>query len=100
MTEDELIAEKQSEYMALCHAMQSGVAMEMNIRTQPTEPKHLRVGINTSMSDHGALVKLLVDKGLITNLEYFASMCTLMRHEVALYEERLSQHYGRKVTLA
>jgi hypothetical protein len=99
MTDQELIAERQREYLALAHAMQSGVAMEMNTRSQPTEPKHLRVGINTAMSDHGALVKLLIDKKIITELEYFTSMCELMRNEVRSYEMRLSEHFGRKVTL-
>jgi hypothetical protein len=96
------IDELQAKYGRLCHAMQSGVAMEMNVpeRMRATEPKHLRTGINTSMSDHGALVKLLVDKGVITEREYFTSLCVLMAREVEAYELRLSEHFGKRITLA
>jgi len=64
-------------YQAACHAMQTGVKFMQNFE-HPTEvipdnaiepsdaPKHLRVGINTIMCDHAALVKLLVKKGIIT----------------------------------
>ena len=100
MTDEELIREREREYLSLAHAMQSGVAIEMSIRAQPTEPKHLRVGINTAMSDHGALVKLLVEKGVVTQLEYFTAMRDMMREEVRRYEAELSAHLGRPVKLA
>lgn len=79
--------------------MQSGVATEMHIRPQPTEPKHLRTGINAAMVDHGGLVKLLVDKGIITNEEYVKAIADMMEQEKTNYEERLSRLLGKKVTL-
>ena len=54
-------------YEEAAHAMQSSVAHEMNLphRQAPTEPKHLRVGVNTAMVDHAALAYLLIQKGII-----------------------------------
>ena len=87
-------------YHAAAHAMQTGVAMEMNYRPQPTEPKHLRTGINTAMVDHAALVGLLVAKGVITDAEYMKALADAMEAEQARYESHLSQILGTKVTLA
>lgn len=91
----------QGRYLAAAHAMQSGVAMEMKLpeRHAATEPKHLRVGINTAMSDHGALVKLLVDKGFITTAEYMKALAEAMEAEKQRYEESLSRRLGKTVTL-
>ena len=96
------IEEDDERWRAASHAMQSGVAMEMNLpdRQSATEPKHLRVGINAAMSDHAGLVKLLVDKGLITNEEYMKAIADQMEIEKADYEARLSAHFGKKITLA
>lgn len=54
------------EYLRLAHAMQAGVAMWQNYDPSETTPKHLRVGINSAMADHGALVDLLFKKGILT----------------------------------
>lgn len=87
-------------YHAAAHAMQSGVASEMNHNPKPTEPKHLRVGINSAMADHAALAKLLIDKGVITEDEYFEAIADGMEREQKSYEERLSEHFGTTITLA
>ena len=70
-------------YQRAAHAMQSGVAMEMNHRAQPTEPKHLRVGVNSAMCDSSALARLLINKGLITHDEYTKAITDEMRREMA-----------------
>jgi hypothetical protein len=91
------------EYARLAHAMQSGVAYEMNYdhyNTGPTTPKHLRVGINAAMSDMGGLVRLLISKGVITEEEYAEAVTEKMREEVQAYEARLTERLGSKVTLA
>lgn len=87
-------------YEAACHAMQSGVAMEMNIRPQPTEPKHLRVGVNAAMADHAALARLLVAKGVFTEAEYLKEIADEMEREKVRYETALSTHFSKKITLA
>ena len=58
-------------YLKAAHAMQTGVALEMSRHAAPTEPKHLRVGVNAAMSDQAGLVKLLIAKGIFTEDEYF-----------------------------
>ena len=87
-------------YLAAAHAMQSGVAAEMQINPKGTEPKHLRVGVNAAMVEHGALVGLLIAKGLFTLAEFEAALADGMEAEVARFEETLSAHYGKPVTLA
>ena len=86
-------------YEAAAHAMQSGVAMEMNHRSAPTEPKHLRVGINAAMADQAGLVMLLISKGIITEAEYIEAVAESMERERKRYEERLTELLGAKVTL-
>ena len=85
---------------AAAHAMQSGVAMEMHIDPAPTNPKHLRVGINAAMSDLGAMATLLIEKGVFTHEEYTKALADAMEAEKAAYERRLSEHYGRSIKLA
>lgn len=91
--------ERLDRYFAASHAMQSGVAMEMNFNPKPTEPKHLRVGINAAMVEHHALAQLLMDKGIITTEEYESAIATAMEEEKARYEKHLSALLGSVVTL-
>jgi hypothetical protein len=89
-------------YYAAAHAMQSGVAMSMNIAfpSPDTTPKHLRVGINSAMCDHTALVRLLIAKGLFTEAEYAKEIADEMEREKERYERELSEHYRKPITLA
>lgn len=91
-------------YLAAAHAVQAGVAMELNDDPpsrsgSATSPKMLRTGINLAMVEHGALVRLLIKKGLITNEEYMAELVTGVEDEQRQYEERLSRRFGSKITL-
>ena len=70
-----------SRYTDLLHAMQSGVAMKMNYDESDTTPKHLRVGVNSAMCDQAGLVRLLVQKGIITPEEYEAAVTEEMARE-------------------
>ena len=76
-------------YLAAAHAMQTGVAFTMHQDAKETDPKHLRVGINSAMVEHGALVGLLLEKGLITMEEYYKALADKMEEEVQTYAERL-----------
>lgn len=82
--------DKVKEHARLSHAMQAGVALLMHKDPTETSPKHLRVGINVALSDQGALVKLLIDKGLITEDEYGDAIVAGMQREVDGYVERLT----------
>ncbi len=81
----------QDRYLAAAHAMQTGVALEMQQHSQPTEPKHLRVGINVAMCDHAALVRLLIDKGVISDAEYMKALADEMEREVENATRRIYQ---------
>ena len=87
-------------YEVAMHGMQAGVAFEMNYpdRVAATAPKHLRVGINAAMSNHGALVALLIKKGVITSEEYFEEMRLAMNDELARYEQAAKQRIGKDIS--
>lgn len=87
-------------YAAAVHAMQSGVAAEMGHNPGPTEPKHLRVGVNVAIRDHSSLAKLLMAKGVITEAEFAKAIADGMEEEVKDYEQRLSARYGTEVRLS
>jgi hypothetical protein len=97
-TDDPKLAKKWTEYAALCHAMQSGVAMMQNHpgRTLETTPKHLRVGVNVAMCEASAMGKLLIAKGLITEDEYIDSLLDVMRNEVERYKAIVTEAVGAK----
>jgi len=82
-------------YQEALHAMQSGVAYEMNKDLKITDPKHLRVGINSAMVNDAALVRLLIKKGLFTLEEYEEELRLEACREVDRYETRLSLKYNR-----
>lgn len=99
MITNETIEAAQARYQAAAHAMQSGVAATMEIDPNATTPKHLRVGVNSAMVEHSALVWLLLQKGVLTEQEYYSALADAMEREKALYEQELSSHYGSTVTL-
>jgi hypothetical protein len=96
MTDVEFIAA----YIKLGHALQTGVAHDQQQGSTDGTPKHLRVGLNCVMSDLGALTRLLVAKGVITQDEYYTAVLEGLRLEVEKYEQRLEERFGTKITLA
>ena len=90
----ETVDEAQARYHAALHAMQSGVAMKMNYDAADTGPKHLRVGVNSAMAEHAALVTLLVSKHVISWEEYYTSLADAMEYEKAHYEAELRERFG------
>ena len=93
------IEEDKRRYEAATHGMQSGVAFKMTCDPAETNPKHLRVGINSAMVEHAALAKLLVDKGVITWDEYWRSLADAMERERDLYREYLRVTLGAEIDL-
>jgi len=88
-------------YEEAAHAMQSGVAQVMNFPGGglATEPKHLRVGVNSALVDQQAVAQLLIDKGVFTEEEYLEYVRLAMNDEVNRYQEQVSEMMGNKVTL-
>ena len=88
-------------YERAVHAVQSGVKIEMESKVSEAHtPKHLRVGVNAAMIEHSALALLLINKGIITRAEYLAALADSAEAERDRYEQRLTQHFGTKITLA
>lgn len=94
MTDKEKITQLQDHYHAACHAMQTGVAYDQERNPKDKEPKHLRVGINVALCDHTALARLLMDKGVITELEYWQAVTAEMDREVERYTAKVNAHFG------
>jgi hypothetical protein len=94
--EKKRIDELQVELVRLQHSMQAGVAMEQNfLDPQYDHHKHLRVGVNSAMVNLGALTRLLVKKGVLTELEYWESQVEGMRDEVERYKTTIKERMGR-----
>lgn len=92
--------EFRAEYTRLAHAVQTGVAYDHGFGSQDGTPKHLRTGLNCVMADLGSLAKLLIDKGVITEAEYFDAVLAGLRREIDTYERRLSGRTGgTRITL-
>ncbi len=73
--------------------MQTGVAIMMNYTNQ-TQPKHLRVGVNSAMSDQGGLAQLLIAKGVFTLDEYEKAVADAMEREVESYRKLIQEKLG------
>ena len=98
MTAEEFLME----YRRLAHAIQTGVSYDHSSGSTDGSPKHLRTGLACVMADLGSLTRLLVEKGIITNDEYFAAILDGLRAEVETYEHRLKDRLGpgaTKITL-
>lgn len=95
------IEEDKARYTAAMHGVQTGVMYQMQV-TNECDPKHLRVGINSAMVNDGALVTLLIEKGTITEEEYFAKLAYFAELELADYQERVKAQFGGNadITLA
>jgi hypothetical protein len=86
-------------YAAAAHAMQSGVAFDLDRDPDGCSPKELRVGINAAHVGQLALARLLIARGLFTEDEYMAAQADAMQDEVRAYEQRLSAELGTRVHL-
>lgn len=96
-------AEFYAEYKELLHAMQSGIAMMLEYGSTEGTPKHLRVGVNTSLLSEGALAGLLIKKGIVTEEEYYKALRDMAQEEVNHYTRRiraeLKQRTGKDVEI-
>lgn len=115
----EMIKKLAERYQAALHAVQSGVAIVIGLDNKDTGlnwdspgqlqgsagAKHLRTGLNAAMCDHGALVDLLIKKGLITDEEYVRAITIKLEEEVHIHEAEIEERLkgpdgkGPKITL-
>ena len=90
----EMSDELRARYDRAMHRMQTGVAYKMEKSPKETEPKHLRVGINSAMDDHAALAAILIRKGVITEQEYYEAVVEFAEREAEMYEREINRLYG------
>lgn len=80
---------------SLTHRVQSAVALfegrkdAFGERNAETEPKHLRVGVNSALVETSALGRLMFRKGLISATEYFDALIEVWEQEVDSYRQRV-----------
>lgn len=84
---------------SLQHRVQSAVAFlegrrdSFGERCQETEPKFLRVGVNSALVETNALARLMFRKEMITAEEYYDTLIEVWEQEVDSYRGRLKQIY-------
>jgi hypothetical protein len=89
--ETEKLNDLQNQYEANLHAMQSGVAMVLELDRKDrkengeTSVKHLRTGVNSALMDAAALAELLIAKGIFTKIEYYEALVTVTARDVESY---------------
>lgn len=86
-------------YAELAHAVQSGVAIELQFDSSSGSPKHLRTGLNLALVMQGTLVRLLIEKGVFTEQEYERALLVGVENEKHAYEARLSERFGKDIRL-
>jgi hypothetical protein len=83
-------------HKAAQHAVQTAVRFEIESLGEAGEQthhgarylKHLRVGINTAMCDHAAMVEVLIDAGVIDRKKYLEKIAIVMEREKATLEAK------------
>lgn len=88
----------EEDYKFHAKRMQTGVATMMQWSTE-CDPKHLRVGVNSAMVTDKGLAELLIEKGIITKVEYFTAMRDAMKAEADEYERLVQEKLGPIVKL-
>ena len=87
-------------YIEAMHAIQSGIAAKMTIDDADTQPKHLRVGVDSAMVNDHAIAELLIAKGVFTLDEYREQVRRSAIVEVERSEAELKALFGREARLA
>lgn len=84
-------------YHAAMHGVQSAIALDISVSGDNgagADPKHLRTGINSCLSDNSAIAKLLMAKGVFTESEYYAAIADAAERELASVTERMRKRTG------
>lgn len=93
------IARVFAEYQALLHGVQTGIGYRLEHDKRLADPKHLRTGIDSAMVSDAAIVKLLIDKGVFTELEFVTALRDKAQEEVARNEAELQVRFGANIKL-
>ena len=82
------------QYMALGHAVQTGIGMRIELDKTFATPKDVRTGLDTSKADMDGLVNLLIQKGVFTDIEYMEAIVASMKREKDRWEADITQRLG------
>lgn len=74
-------------YHKAAASLEAGAAVITGLEPRNGSPAMLRAGIDTTQSSMAGLVKLLMKKGLITELEYFEAVADATEQEVERYQK-------------
>lgn len=83
------IQKQRDRYARHMHGMQAGVAVDAGRGDPSTNPKHLRVGVNSALVDSGTLFRLLIAKGIFTELEFYTTLADVAEEEHMSYEKKI-----------
>jgi hypothetical protein len=89
--------EQASMLEVLAHRVQSAIAFfegqrdAFGTRCAETEPKHLRVGVNSALVETSAVARLMFRKGLISAKDYYDTLIEVWEQEVDSYRERIKR---------
>lgn len=79
----------EARYRQALHGVQCAIGFEHHIGVgHISDPKHLRTGIDSAHISNGALLELLIEKGLITYDEYVAKLASFAERELLGYEAK------------
>jgi hypothetical protein len=97
----ETLGRAKARYLAATHAVQTGVAllMQLDYHAAQTVLEYLRVGTGAAMVSCSAPGRLLTEKSFITEAQYFGLLADVMEAERDTYAGALMEFTGTGVTL-
>ena len=78
------------------HAMMTGVGYKASYDSSECDLKQIRVGINTALVNCGVIAGLLIEKGILTQEEYYSKLADAMEKEKDTYQEWLNKYFKKK----
>jgi hypothetical protein len=91
----ESIAEARARYDRANAIVQQQVQGFIIFQPQVLQPLSLRQGISNAIAANAALARLLMEKGIFTEAEYFMALADEMENEVERWGQRLKGLAGK-----
>jgi hypothetical protein len=93
------VAEHKVRFETAMHAVMTGVGYAIVKDPKHRDPKQNRTGLNSALLGQGAIAKLLIDKGVFTEEEYWNELANFAEAEKKTYEDLLSELFGTVIVL-
>lgn len=88
------VEEKKALYMSMMHGLQSGIATMIALDQKYADKKDLRVGVDSALIQDSALAQLLMEKGIITEDEYWTRIIRLVGNDITNLRRRVALLWG------